>query len=151
MGPEALIASIVLSTAVSVYGQQQARKSQQRVAEYNAAVARNNAVAAQEWANYNAEREREKDRYRRGKMLVNFLKSGITLEGTPGLVLEEQLIQDELDANAIQRQGESRARDFQNEATITLAESKASSQASNIASVGTVLTGVGKVAAVDRT
>lgn len=146
MGVEYLIAATLLSTGITVYGQQQQKKEAKRVAEFNAAIARNNAVAAQQWSRYNEDREREKQRYRRSQMLVNFLKSGVTLEGTPLDVLEEQVIQDEMDAIAIRRQGQAEAQDFRNQATIGVAEAAATGRAKNIESAGTILSGGAKVA-----
>lgn len=142
MGIELLIAAAVISGAFTAFSQIQQAKQQKKVADYNAAIARNSAISAKQWADYNAEREREKQRYRRGKMLVSFLKSGVTLDegGSADAVLDEQLVQDELDVLAIKREGQARANRFNSQADLSLFEGKEAIRSGYMAATGTILT-----------
>jgi len=150
MGIEFLVAATVVSGAVSAFGQYQAAQTQRRVADFNAAIARNNAVSAKQWADYNEQRTREQQKYRREKMLSAFLKAGVTLEGTPTTVFEEQLIQDELDALAIRRGGQAEAARYENQSNVFNLEGRAAQQAGLIGAGTTLLTTateVGKIRA----
>ena len=93
---------LALGSAYMTYQQGQA---QQDMAEYNAAVARNNALAVQ----YQAEVDARNERKRISKLLATqrmlYGKAGVTLEGTPLLVMEETAREGEKEAQMIEYAG----------------------------------------------
>ncbi len=154
MGIELLLITAAIATAasatVSAVGQFQAARAAENVAEFNAAVLRNDAVNAQKWSAYREEREREKAKHLRANMVTQFLSSGVTIdEGTtPALVIEEQLIQDEMDAIAIRRAGVNEANALENRARVTLFEGDQNAKALRIGGVTTLITGVAQSTAI---
>lgn len=140
MGIEFLVAATVISGATAAYGQYQAAQTQRRVSDFNAAIARNNAVSAKQWADYNETRTREQQKYRREKMISTFLKAGVDMEGTPSIVLDEQLIQDEMDALVVRRGGQAEAARYGNQANIYSVEGRAAQTAGMIGAGTTLLT-----------
>lgn len=67
------------------------------------------ARQAREMAEVEARRAAEEDRDFRGKMAMSYLKSGVTLEGTPLMVLARAKAQSEQDVADIRRTGAQRA------------------------------------------
>lgn len=153
MGIELAIAAIVLSVASGIYtavSQVNQAKQQKKVADYNAALARNNAVSAKAWADYNETREREKQKYRRGKMMVAFMKNGVTIDegGSADAVLDEQLVQDELDSLSIRRQGQMAQNRYLSQADMSVFEGKEAIRAGYTAAAGTLITTGADVASI---
>lgn len=142
---------IAVSGAFTAFSQVQQAKQQKKVADYNAAIARNNAISAKQWADYNAEREREKQRYRRGKMTVAFLKSGVTIDegDSSGIVLDEQLVQDELDILSIKRQGQAASQRFESQAALSVFEGKEAVREGYYNAAGTLLTTASSMATLN--
>lgn len=142
MGVEIMVAAALISGGVSAYGQYQAGKQQARIANFNAAIAENNAVAAKQWASYNEDRYREQAKFQRARMISAYLKNGVSLEAgtTPMLVLEEQLVQDELEALSIRRGGEGEAGRYRSSAAMSRLEGSAAQTASYYGAGSTLLT-----------
>lgn len=67
------------STALTAVGQYQNAQNEAKMSEYGAQVARNNALAAQQRAAYDAERQREKDKLAHSTWLNRKLNSGFTI------------------------------------------------------------------------
>lgn len=117
MGLPTLIAATIISGVVTAGSQIYSAVQNKSLADYNASVAQANAQSAREWAEYRENREREQQKSRRAQMTVNFLKSGVSINsGSPAVVLEEQLVQDEMDALAIRRGGLAEAAGFTSQA-----------------------------------
>ena len=117
MGLPTLIAATVISGIVTAGSQIYSAVQNKSLADYNASVAQANAQSAREWGEYRESREREQQKSRRSQMTVNFLKSGISINsGSPRVVLDEQLVQDEMDALAIRRGGIAEAAGFTTQA-----------------------------------
>lgn len=153
MGIELAIAAAVLAVAAggyTAYNQIQQGRQQKKMAEYNAAIARNSAVSAKQWADYNERREREKQRYRRGKMMVSFLKNGVTLDegGSASMVLDEQLVQDEMESVNIRRQGIAMANRYTSQAELSMFEGKQAERQGYVDAGGTLLTTAAQVASI---
>jgi len=136
-----------LTGAVKTYAIVQAGKQQKRAQDFNAAVAAQQGEQARDWARYNEQRERRKQKFRRGQMVVDLLKNGISIdEGTtPDLLLMEQEIQDEMDALAIRNQGLSRQAQLLSRASFFKFQGAVAESTSKIAAIGTVLETAGRV------
>lgn len=143
----AIVASVA-STGMTAYNQMQSAKYEKKLADYNAAVANNNAVNAEKWAQYNESREREKQRYARGKMLTQYMKAGVILDEnqTSGLVLQDQVVQDELDALAIRTRGQGEAIAYRNQAALSTFQGQQALAAGKRQAIGTVVSGIGQTA-----
>lgn len=156
MGIELAIAAIVLAVASGIYtavNQVNQAKQQKKVADYNAALARNNAVSAKAWADYNEAREREKQKYRRGKMMVAFMKNGVQIDegSSAAAVMDEQLVQDELDSLSIRRQGQMAQNRYMSQADMSVFEGKEAIRAGYTNAGGTLLTTAANVASIAAT
>lgn len=98
------LVSTVVGTAVSAYGSIQAAEAEKDAANYNAAVARNNAIAAKQSADFEIERLRERKRRLRGSQIARISKSGTDLSDSYDLLYDSEL-QQELDIMATAYQG----------------------------------------------
>lgn len=95
-----------------------AGQAQQNAANYNAAVANNNAIAAQQAAAANAQQQARINSARQAKLESGLLASGVTMEGTPLLLVTEEAAQNELERQKILHQGQVQAANYQNQATL---------------------------------
>lgn len=113
-------------------------------ADYNAAVARNNALAARQQASANAEAQGRESRRRLGAMRAAYGASGVTMEGSPLDVIEQSAMEAELDRQNILYSGELKASGY--EGTSELEEAKGSSaMTGSLFSAGSsLLTGYGQ-------
>lgn len=151
-----IITTIVLATmaiasaGIAAYGQYQAGQQAKAAGEYNAAVARNNATQAEAWASYNADQERRKRLAARETMISSYAKSGVVLDedGTPGYVLNEQLVQDELAVQTILRSAKSQAASLRSQADMYSIEGKNAATAGTLAAVSTGLKGISSAASI---
>jgi hypothetical protein len=101
LGTVATIASIG-GTVMSAMGASQQGQANAQAAEYNAAMARNEAQAEE------ARRRRESQR-QMGAIRANIGKSGVTSAGTPLMVLGESAEMAELDALTARWQGQTQS------------------------------------------
>jgi vacuolar-type H+-ATPase subunit H len=101
MGVELMVASAVLGAAGGIAGMKQAGKEAQAIVNETEFEAR----------------EREKETQKTlGGQTMSFLKSGVTLEGTPSAVLEETKTIGEQDAAAIRKFGRTKAKNVKRKA-----------------------------------
>lgn len=145
-----MVMATLASTGLAAYGQYQAGQQAKAAGEYNAAVARNNATQAEAWANYNAEQERKKRIAARASMVSAYAKSGVVLDenGTPGYVLNEQLVQDELSIQTILRQGEAQAGSLRSQASMYEIEGSNAAKAGTLAAISTGIKGITSAASM---
>jgi len=99
---QAIPVVIALAGAYMSYQQGQA---QQDMAEYNADVAANNALAIKYQADVDARNQRKRNMKLLAKQRMLFGKAGVTLEGTPLLVMEETAKEGEMEAQMIEYAG----------------------------------------------
>ncbi len=99
----------LIGGAISAYYTDRSAKAKKREEYYNSARAVEDAKAAKQWADFNERQDRKKSRYRRGQMIVDLLKSGVTIDvgTTASALLIEQEVQDEISAITIRRKGAS--------------------------------------------
>lgn len=88
----------IASASVSAYGMYQQGQAQKQIADYNAKVAKNGAVAARQEAEAQASLIRTRNLRIRGASEAAASKSGVTLSGSVSDVLNDSAIQGEMDA-----------------------------------------------------
>ena len=119
----------------------------QKVADYNAKVAENNAASARQDAAYEAGLQREQVRRAVGAQRAAGAASGLDItSGTPVAVLGDTAKAGEMDVLARLYAGESAAVDYQNDAARFRAEGKAAKTAGFINAGTSLLSGFGKMA-----
>ena len=100
----AMVAGLGLMGAGTVYSAIQ----QKQMADYNADIIRTEAEAEAERAKIEEARHREKINKFMGTQRAMYGKSGLSMEGSPLLVMEETAAQGELDAMLIRQAGQAR-------------------------------------------
>jgi hypothetical protein len=131
--------------------QSAAGQAQANAAYYNAAVAQNNANAAMQAAYAEKQTQDRKDRMAVENVRSKYLSSGIELEGTPLLVLSEEVSQRALESEKIIYRGKVQATQYQNEAGMyqyqgdtALAMSSAKSDSTILGGIFSGVSGVGR-------
>lgn len=145
MGLEtALIAATVVSVGSSIAGGISANNAAKR----EAALEEEQGRIAQDEANVEAGRRADEVRKFRARQKMGFLKSGVTLEGSPLLVLEETLNEGQKEVDAIVRSGDAKRRFANESASITRSKGRAAmiSGFGNAASSAISSYGIGKQA-----
>ncbi|WKB53022.1 virion core protein, T7 gp14 family [Eleftheria terrae] len=130
------------STAVSVYGQQQAGKAQEAAAEAQGRAINQQAGAEQDAAEAQADRIRRAARAQVGEANAALSASGVSVGEGTALKITEQIIKDaESDAlNAI-ISGNRGGRQLSSQARSIVKQGQDARRAANISSIGTVLSG----------
>tara|TARA_X000001382_G_scaffold83599_1_gene59163 strand:+ start:11349 stop:11834 length:486 start_codon:yes stop_codon:yes gene_type:complete len=145
-GPEVAAAFSIGGTLLSALGTRQQGKATQASANYNAAVQRNQAIAAKQKAEFDADKQRQQGAAQRAAARTGFAKGGVALEGTPLLFLESSAEQAELDAQAIIYGGDTQATGFEAQAGLSEMEGASAARAGTMGAGTTLLTGVGQTA-----
>lgn len=114
----------LLSTAFSVVGAISQGRQEKKAAEYNAAVARNNAIAARQQAAANAQAQDREARRRIGAARAGYGASGVALEGSPLDIIEQSAMEAELDRQNILYAGDLKAQGFENTAELERSRGK---------------------------
>ena len=100
------IAAAVAAAGAGAYSADQQRRAGNQQADYNAAVAEEDAKAAKAKAEYDELAHRENVRKILAAQRALYGKSGVSMEGSPLLVMEDTEKQGELDALAIRYGGD---------------------------------------------
>lgn|SRR5574343_329620 len=139
----------ILSAVGSVVGaisqagaQSAAAQAQANAAYYNAAVAQNNANAAMQAAYAEKQSQDRKNRMAVENVRSKYLASGIELEGTPLLVLNEEVTQRALESEKIIYRGKVQAAQYQNEANMYNYQGQVSESLGSSRSDSTILGGI---------
>lgn len=139
------IASIA-GSVIGAIGAIQQGKSAQAVAEYNAKVAENNALAEQQRAAYESGQIEDRKNRIRAQQVTGYASNGLlSTVGSPSEVLTDTSMQGELDVLARLYQGESAATANRNDATRFRAEGKAAKQAAGINAMSSLIGGIGSL------
>lgn len=129
--------------AVVQSGQQQAAAQAQANANYyNAAVAQQNANAAMQAAYADKQQQDRKNRSQLESIRSKYLKSGIELEGTPLLVMQEENSQMALESDKILQKGRVQWANYMNEANMQTYQGDVATSMGNSQASGTLLGGV---------
>ena len=144
----AAVAAIVVGTGISVYGQMEAGKNANKVAQRNSEIQRRDADLASRNAEFNAKIKEKEDDARRRKMVADQGQSGTVVnDGTNLLVIAEQEFTDDLNAELIRRGGQDKASALRANASITSFSGKAQQSSANTGALGSLFTGLGSAGA----
>ncbi len=133
-------AALVAGTAMSAVGAIQAGQAQKSASNFNAAVARNNAIAAQQTATENARRQERAGRKRQGELRANVS----TFSGSALDLIEDSAMEEELQRLSIIHGGDVQAAGFNNTATLETMQGKAAANAGFMKAGSTLLLGASK-------
>jgi hypothetical protein len=120
----------------------QAGEAQKDAADFNAAVARNDAIAAQQQAASESRQLSRRNRLRAATRRARFAASGIELSGSAEDVMFDSAVQDELDRQNALYRGELRARRSKAEAGLQEAMGRNAVTSSYLNASGTFFGGV---------
>lgn len=122
--------------------QQAAGQAQAQASYFNAAVAQQNAIAARQAAAVEAAQQARKNRASLEQVRSKYLMSGIDLEGTPMMVLDEETRNMALDVDLIRHKGEVQATNYTNQAIMDTYQGQSTMAAANNQAQGTLLGGM---------
>ena len=98
----------LVAAGVGAYSSYQQGKQQEKIYDYNAALAERQAEEERQAAKYAADIQREQGEALKARQRLLFNVSGVTLEGTPEDLLADTAKQLERDAKAIEYGGQSK-------------------------------------------
>jgi len=140
----ASLAVTVVGTGVTAYGQAQQGKAANKIAQRNAQIQNNNALIAQQNAEFNAQLKERDDKRRRASMRTKLSASGVQVfDGTNLIALAEQEFTDDLNAQLIRRGGTIDSANLRQQAGITSAQGQVAQSAGNVGAGASLLTGIG--------
>jgi hypothetical protein len=149
--PQAVVATttiivaaiVVAAAAAAAYSAYSSAEAQQRSADFNKAVAKNNAVTASQQAAFAADRVRDRNRRVLAEQRTAILKSGGDLTGSGADLAMDSSIQGELDALSALYQGRISSGSQQSQARLFGMQS---SYAGKAKYTGTAAAGLGSLA-----
>lgn len=142
----AVVASLA-AAGVGAYASYQQGQMQKKAADYNAAVQRNNALIAQQQAQFDANRVRERNRRLAGAQAAGYAKSGTAINSGSALDVQyDSSMQGELDALTTIYRGNIKGYGSRNEATYLTAAGKNAETMANYNAGATLLSGAGSAA-----
>lgn len=141
MGHAAAVAGPVLSA----FGELEAGKQENRIAQFNASVREQEGEAAVEKAEFDEAVHRERVKSALSTQRAGIGASGIDVSGTAALGLEESAIAGELDALAIRHGGAIEKARAKTGAALERFKGKAAKRASRIRAGSSLLTGGSKL------
>jgi len=142
----AAVAVSAVGTGVAVAGQMEQADAAEKAGKYNEKVARNNALAAQHQAQYEADRISKRNRVILGRQKAAIAKSGILDSGSTFDVFMDSAVEGELDRMAALYSGTVRSNYATSQATLSRMEGDAAQRAGYYRAGGTLLTGAANVA-----
>jgi hypothetical protein len=140
------LALSAVGAGVSAYGAYQQGKSQEAIANYNAALERNRAIQAQQDAKAAAAAQRREKDILTKRQRALYAKAGVTNEGTPLEVMIDTAQQMELEALEIERGGDIMASQHRSQAVIDTYSGKAAKRGAMYSAGATLLQGAGSIA-----
>ena len=141
------VAAVVVSAVgvvTSAYGQYEQGQAQKKWGSYSAAVAERDAETARLNAEYEAGLQRKETQKLLGRQRALYGKSGVTLEGSPLLMMAETAAEGELDALMIERGGRTQAQGYRSEAILSRMKGGAAKRAGYYGAGSTLLTGAAR-------
>lgn len=144
--PLAILAVSAIGAGVTYYGQRQAAKATEATAEYNAKLAKMQAVHEGDVAQENALRKQRENSRIIAAQRTALAGSGFDLTGSPLAVLGETQTELQRDILDMGFEAENRRRALQHSATLSLFEGKSSASAQRIAANGQLVSSVASAA-----
>tara|TARA_R110000796_G_scaffold227009_1_gene343535 strand:- start:4052 stop:4507 length:456 start_codon:yes stop_codon:yes gene_type:complete len=132
MGPELALIATVVGTATSAIGSIKQGQAANQTAKFNAQVAENAAIGSRQTAAENERRQRRVSLKRQGAMRAQ----GASLD-----LLEDNAMEEELQALTIRHGGNLRARGFQQQAALDRMQGKTAVSSSRVGAATTLLKG----------
>jgi hypothetical protein len=132
----------VAGAGLSAYGMYAQGQSQKKMADYNAKVAENSAIASRQQSEFEATRIRDRARRIQGSQVTAFSKSGLMLSGSAVDVANDSSIQSEIDALTTMYKGNMTGNSYQDEANATRWQGNEASSLGKIGAGATVLGGL---------
>ncbi len=132
----------VMQASSQASAAQAAGEQQRQAAEYNAAVARNNAIAVRQAAEADAAQQASMNNQKMGTMEAQLAKSGVAFEGTPLMLLANETAQGSLEKAKILHRGEVQARNYEAQAAQDQYQGEQAAAAGSSKSNSTLLTGL---------
>lgn len=136
-------------TVMSVVGALNQGQQASDAANYNAAVANNNAIAARQQAESNAAAQQRKARINQGAMVAAYGASGVGTEGSPMDILEQSASMAELDRQNILYGGELKAGGYQATAGLELMRAENAQKGGMFNAASALLSGASKMGAFE--
>ncbi len=141
---DAATALAALAAVVSAAGAVQQGETARKSAEYQAAIAENNALAARQQAEHDERQHREKARQVLSAQRAKAAKGGVlTEQGSPLFVSTDTGESAEIDALNIRRGGQLRATDYQSQAALGRFQGQATQQQSYLQAGSSLLSAAG--------
>lgn len=137
----AAVGTTIAGTAMQAYGQYREGKSQEAMHEYNAQVQANQAKQEEWAAAYDADMLRERGRKFRATQRTKYAASGVTMEGSPLLVLEDTARQIGRDVVMTRYGGQRRAGYYRSQSGLSLFKGREAMQAGRIGAGKSLLSG----------
>jgi len=131
----------VAGTAMSAMGQIQAGQSQSEWSNYNAQIAERDAQNTRNLAAFDAEQKRKETQSLIGRQKALYGKAGVTMEGSPLLLMEETASEGELDARMIEWSGSNKSERYMSEGQLSRMKGSQAKTAGYIGAGSTLLTG----------
>jgi hypothetical protein len=138
----ASLAATAVGTGVQMYGQYQAGKTAEKIANRNAQVREEAARNSENETIENVRRMRRESRRNLARMRGRFAKAGVTAEGTPLEVLADQAAEFELQAADEYRQGTIYANRLRTQADMDRMEGASARRQSMYAMGSTLFSGI---------
>lgn len=137
------VAAAVAGAGVGAYSAIQAGENAKQAADFNTAVQKNNALAAQQQAAYEAQRVRRRNALVSGAQRAAFSKAGVDISGSVNDVLYDSAVQGEMDAIAALYTGKVRSNSDRAGAMLSTLQGDNAQQSSYYSAAGSILGGVG--------
>lgn len=145
MGFETVALGAVLAgSGLSMMSQLSAGSAAKGWGDYNAAVSREDARAIREATEYEAGKMAREGERIKGAQRTAFAKGGVSIEGTPGAVMEDTAREINLDIAAIRHKGRTAANKMEAQAYIDEIKGKQAQTASYWGAGSTLLSGAGQ-------
>lgn len=137
----------VVSTAITMYSQNEAGKAAKATSKYNAKLAENEAKAKEQQAHVESQQMQKQKERLLASQRAGFAKGGASItEGTPLLLMAEQAGEAELDILQHQRNRAMEVTALRSEAEMHRYEGKQARKASKLAMASTAIGAIGSIA-----
>lgn len=133
---------LAIGTMAAAGGQVYSGMEAKKAASKQASLQEYQGQLAREEAEREASKTEKDAKSFRSKQMVAYLKSGVTLEGSPLLVLEDTIKQGQEEADAIRKRGYATQTLYNEEAQITRQEGKAAYISGILGATGTTAKGM---------
>ena len=138
---------MLVGTVFNIGSSFSAKKRSKKEAKRNAQQLVLEAENLTRWAHYNEERLRTVQKYNRGQMIVDMLNNGLAIDPgtTADIVLEQQVINDEMEALAVRNQGVADAQSLINSARSEIRTGRLRQKAISGKAIGDTISAVGQI------